>query len=140
MISTVKRWLVLPVVLGAIAVTAASGAAERPIQREQLVEMFDGMRANTPWNVDGPLLWGYFFFDRDAKKLQAAATELEGEGYRIVSLQPVEAGPPKQWRLHVERVEKHTVDSLLARNEQFYGLAERHRLGSYDGMDVGPAP
>jgi hypothetical protein len=43
-----------------------------------------------------------------------------------------------QWQLHVERVEPHTVDTLLARNSQFEGLASRHENVVYDGWDVGP--
>ena len=42
--------------------------------------------------------------------------------------------------LHVERVETHSPESLFARNEELYGLADRLGLESYDGMDVGPAP
>jgi hypothetical protein len=38
-----------------------------------------------------------------------------------------------------EKVEKHTVDTLHARNQEFYKFAEEHQLESYDGMDVGPA-
>ena len=135
-----KTWLAVPIVVGMIVVSNAAGAQERPIKRDQLVQMFDSMRAEAPWNVDGPLLWGYFFYSRDRAKLRSAADDLAREGYRIVSLEPVESGSSRPWRLHVERIETHTVDSLLARNEQFYRLAERYRLDSYDGMDVGPAP
>ena len=31
------------------------------IKKSQLVEMFTGMRAGAPWDVDSALLWGYFF-------------------------------------------------------------------------------
>jgi hypothetical protein len=40
--------------------------------------------------------------------------------------------------LHVRRVEMHSVESLLARNEELYRLAEELGIDSYDGMDVGP--
>jgi hypothetical protein len=46
------------------------------IEKSQLVEMFEGMRAQSPWDVDSDLLWGYFFtgddraaFDRLSKNL-----------------------------------------------------------------------
>ena len=40
--------------------------------------------------------------------------------------------------LHMERVEKHTVDSLDRRNGELDAFAVKHGLQSYDGMDVGP--
>ncbi|RYF94863.1 MAG: ribonuclease E inhibitor RraB [Caulobacteraceae bacterium] len=123
-----------------MATATAAGAADRPIKRQDLVGMFDGMRADAPWNVDGPLLWGYFFLSSDLPKLQAASETLKADGYRIVQLRADRSGPKPKWQLHVERVETHTVESLLERNEQFYRLAERFGLESYDGMDVGPAP
>ena len=41
--------------------------------------------------------------------------------------------------LHVERIERHSVDTLLARNEQLTEFAAKHELQSYDGFDVGAA-
>ena len=40
--------------------------------------------------------------------------------------------------LHVEREERHTVESLYARNQDLYRFAAEFGLESYDGMDVGP--
>lgn len=92
------------------------------------------MRAKAPWNVDGPLLWGYFFFASSRDNLEQVASELDGKGYHIVGIE----APRGKLRLHVERVETHTPASLDARNQEFYELAERYGV-SYDGMDVGPA-
>jgi hypothetical protein len=110
-------------------------AQDRPhIKREQIDSMFSAMRAKAPWYVDGPLLWGYFFFAPSRERLEQVATELEGKGYHVVGIE----APRGKLRLHVERVERHTPASLDARNEEFYALAERYGV-SYDGMDVGPA-
>jgi hypothetical protein len=100
--------------------------------------MFANMRAKAPWNVDGPLLWGYFFFDPSREKLERAAAELQGAGYRVVGIEPVQS--KQTLRLHVERVETHTPATLDARNQELYALADRLSLASYDGMDVGPVP
>jgi hypothetical protein len=40
--------------------------------------------------------------------------------------------------LHVERIEKHTPQSLQARNSEFDRLSEEFALDLYDGWDVGP--
>lgn len=118
--------------------TSARAQTSRRISLEKLQAMFSDMRAKTPWNVDGPLLWGYFFFDRDMEKLKGGAAELQLLGYRVVNLEAVQGRP--LFRLHIERVEAHTPESLDVRNKQFYEFAEKRGIGSYDGMDVGPAP
>jgi hypothetical protein len=100
------------------------------------------MRANAPWNVDGPLLWGYFFTARERQSLESASEALVREGYRLVEIRLQEKRSPSDpdtWWLHVEKVERHTIDSLDQRNALLDAFAREHRLSSYDGMDVGPA-
>ncbi|HVY07703.1 MAG TPA: ribonuclease E inhibitor RraB [Burkholderiales bacterium] len=98
--------------------------------------MFANMRAKAPWNIDGPLLWGYFFLDPSREKLEQAAGELQSAGYRVVGIAKVQG--QQRFRLHVERVEIHTPATLDARNQELYAFADRLGLASYDGMDVGP--
>src|SRR5690349_7548650 len=91
--------------LALIALLHSSGVdaqTRRPISLPQVESMFQNVRATTNWNVDGELLWGYFFFDANPAKLRQAAQELEKEGYRIVDIAPVRDG--RAYRLHVERV------------------------------------
>jgi hypothetical protein len=109
------------------------------IERADLQEMFDSMRvhANAHWSIDDVCLWGYFFTDGDESNLREAAHKLEALGYRVVGLDPDEDDPDLLW-LHVEKEERHTVDSLQSRNEELYRLADEWGLESYDGMDVGP--
>ena len=108
--------------------------------------MFESLRATSDWNIDGPCLWGYFFVDPDADKLEAATLELQSLGYRVVELFELEADDEDRpdaagsHCLHVEKVEAHTPQSLLRRNEQLRAFADAHGLADYDGMDVGPAP
>ncbi len=110
------------------------------ISRDQLQEMFESIRAKAKWSIDDVCLWGYFFTDRDRSRLLAAAPVLEGMGYRVVGfLEPAPENDDQNLLfLHVEREERHTVDSLEARNRELYHLAEEFGLESYDGMDVGP--
>ena len=109
------------------------------ILRERLQQMFDNIRSQTKWNIDGEMLWGYFFFDGHPDRLLAARLELEARGYRFVSMHEVEEGPSKgMFVLHVEKIEMHTVDSLDRRNGELAALATGLGLTGYDGMDVGP--
>lgn len=114
----------------------AQPAAGEPIRLDQLRTMFTHMRARTSWNVDGPLLWGYFFFYASEVKLRKASAELQARGYRLVALEAAEGKP--QFRLQVEKAEAHTPESLHKRNGEFYALAEKYGIAEYDGMDVGP--
>ncbi len=107
------------------------------IELIKLQEMFSEIRANTSWNVDGPMLWGYFFMDRNVEKLERATTRLTAMGYRPVEIHEADDGSTLV--LHVERVEVHSPQTLFARNEEFYELANQFGLDCYDGMDVGPA-
>ncbi|WP_349261232.1 ribonuclease E inhibitor RraB [Povalibacter sp.] len=103
--------------------------------------MFDSMRRDAPWNIDGPLLWGYFFINQTPEPLRKAGEQLEAIGYRVVDIsERSDAAASARWRLHVEKIETHTVESLHVRNQELYALASKMGLNSYDGMDVGPAP
>ncbi len=107
------------------------------IPLSQLREMFDGMSAKTDWAVYGEMLWGYFFTDRDPKKLQDAAAQLSADDYRVVSI--YETDDKSTYFLHVERIESHTPETLNVRNKELNQLAEELKIDTYDGMDVGPA-
>jgi len=106
------------------------------ITLQDLEEMFANMRAKTKWDVDGEMLWGYFFFDPDTNKLERVSQRLIASGYRLVQIYPTD--DKSSCVLHVERVEKHTPQSLHARNGEFERLADEFNLECYDGMDVGP--
>ena len=106
------------------------------IPLQQLEEMFANMRAKTKWDINGELLWGYFFTDPDPKKLEDVSQHLTRAGYRLVRI--FQTDDKHTHVLHVERVEKHTPETLHARNAEFDRLASEFGLYSYDGMDVGP--
>ena len=109
------------------------------IPKQTLAEFLANVRAGSDWDVDGDMLWGYFFTDRDRAKLERAAKNLEKLGYRFVTIyEPTDEDDDRQrLMLHVEKVETHDVNSLHARNAHFYDFAGEHDLESYDGMDVG---
>lgn len=113
------------------------------IDRALIEDMFDGIRARGAWDLNGPLLWGFFFTDDNLERLEAAAQALVDDGYALVGIfQPQgDDGEDLDYLfMHVERVEHLTVDSLDRRNAELSQFAEQHGLRTYDGMDVGPAP
>ena len=113
-------------------------SAKSKIPLEQLEDMFADMRSQTKWNLDGDMLWGYFFTDPDPNKLEPVAKHLSDAGYRVVAIYPNDDRSTHV--LHVERIEYHTPKTLHVRNQEFEALAARQRIATYDGMDVGPAP
>jgi hypothetical protein len=132
---------IILLLIGLALATSSLAQTASPISRAQLQSMFDSMRRDAPWNVDGPLLWGYFFTNRTPEPLRKAASQLESLGYRVVDIaERPDAAAAARWWLHVEKVEVHSVDSLHARNQELYAFASKMKLTSYDGMDVGPAP
>ena len=136
-----SRRVVFALLFAAALAANTGNAMAQPanrIQLTQLEQMFTDMRAKTKWNVDGPLLWSYFFFDSNPMRLNQAAAELKAAGYRVAGIEPDRSG--SLFRLHVEKLEAHTPASLYQRNTEFYAFAEKYSLASYGGMDVGPAP
>ena len=111
------------------------------IDRELIEGMFADIRSRGKWDMDGPMLWGFFFTDEEREKLEAAAKKLVDGGYTFVDIFLAEESGDEDtdlWFLHVERVEHLTVDTLDNRNRELSTFASKHGLRSYDGMDVGP--
>lgn len=108
------------------------------ITLEALQEMFADTKSRTTWDLEGEMLWGYFFTDSDRRKLQPAADYLTNAGYKFVDIFPSDENDRRIYFLHVERIERHTPETLDQRNQYFYALAAKFGLDSYDGMDVGP--
>ena len=134
-----RKILAALIVLTTLGIPIAQAAA--PISKEKLQAMFAAMRRNAPWNVDGPLLWGYYFTNPIPEPLKVAAGQLEALGYHVVDIsERPNAASKSRWWLHVEKIEVHSVESLDARNHEFYDFAAKNQLSSYDGMVVGPAP
>ena len=101
-------------------------------------KVLDGFFAGGPSrgiDFGRPLLWGYFFRDRDLAALERARPALEALGYRFVTVLGRPSGPP--WFLHVERVEVHSASSLFDRYRDFDAFAREHALEAFDGFDVG---
>jgi len=107
------------------------------ITLEQLHKLFGDLRAETSWNMDGEMLWGYYFVSDDANKLTEAGALLASEGYDVAGVFENEDEPG--FILHVQKLEVHTPESLFARNAVLEQFAAANALRAYDGMDVSPA-
>ena len=114
------------------------------ITSEQIHDFFDRTRqlkrdGRAHFDIDGVCRWSFFLIDADREKLTQAGRHLEQHGYEVVGfLDPTpEDDDQETIYLRFDRVERHTPDSLLARNDELYKLAADFGLDGYDGMDVG---
>jgi hypothetical protein len=127
----IKR--LMPLML-AFALAGPIAWADGPkITRADLEPIFTRMRQGG-WNVDGPLLWSYFFASKQGAALGEVRRELETQGYVFVTSSSHRNGVTL---LQMDRIETHTVASLDLRNREFYVLAARHPGVEYDGMEAG---
>jgi hypothetical protein len=101
------------------ALLSLSANAQPGGTREELEAMFANIGQKTQWDMSKNMLWGYFFTHGSRNELDAAASELSRKGYRIVNVYLADkrdSDVPVLWWLHVERIETHTIESLLKQN------------------------
>lgn len=109
--------------------------AQNTKRMDNINSIFDKMELQNV-STKKPLLFGYFFYDKDKSKLENLKNELLKDNYKLVRL---EMTKKKEFILHVEKVEIHTRASLLNRENQLEKLSKKFNIESYDGWDVGNA-
>jgi hypothetical protein len=112
-------------------------SSENTPKDKQLTYIFDQMKRETKWQPEkNDMLWGYLFTDKNKTNLEKAANKLKAQGYTIKEIRKDEE--KDFFWLHMEKIEKHTVDSLQDRNKTLNTFAQENGIESYDGWDVGP--
>jgi len=110
-------------------------------QLDGIREIFETARREDGWNLDEEMLFSYYFIDRDADKLERFGLELENQDYAFIGIfELAEAEtdePTDDFMLHIDRIERHTPESLAARNVEFQRLADENEIASYDGWEFG---
>ena len=106
------------------------------ITLQQLQEMFAGLHSETDWNLDGEMLWGYYFTAAAPEVLESLAEKLEERDFDVVEI--FESDDDPVFILQAQRIEKHTPQSLFALNAQLEELVSQFEGVEYDGMDVDP--
>jgi len=99
---------------------------------EDIESIYANMKSEG-WNIDEPLVWGFFFYSNEEGKLNSIFEELSEHEYKIESIHENE---DSEWVMQVQKIETLAADKLHRRNIAFNELAEAY--GSYyDGWDVG---
>lgn len=84
-------------------------------------------------NTNQPFLYGYFFIDKDNKKLENLGIILEKKSFTSVSIEKQE----EIFQLHIEKIETHTKETLFKQLHEFDELAKSEKIKSFDGWDIG---
>lgn len=110
-------------------------------QIEGIKEIFAEAKTEDNWNLDEPMLYSFYFIGNDADKLDGLGAALEEKDYEFVGV--YELGEEEtdrstgEFLLHLDKVEKHTPETLAQRNVEFAKLAEDYGDVSYDGWEFG---
>ncbi|MGI8469520.1 MAG: ribonuclease E inhibitor RraB [Pyrinomonadaceae bacterium] len=110
-------------------------------QIEGIREIFDDAKREDNWNLDEEMLYSFYFVDESVDKLEKLGLFLEKEGYDFIDI--FELGDEEtdqstgEYLLHVEKIEKHTPESLAQRNVEFQKLADEYEIETYDGWEFG---
>ena len=113
------------------------------ISTEVLEDFFSSTRAlrergDAQFNIDETCLWSFFFVDPSVANLGPVAEHLQSAGYKIWGyLEPEPDDEDPVYFLRADRIEQHSVNSLLERNTELNAVASRFGVQDYDGMDVG---
>lgn len=108
------------------------------ITREDIEQFFVDNTNKLDCDFTQEQIWGYFFLDVGKERLEKLRLKLESMGYRYVDIFEAEmedSAQQQEYYLHVEKKEYHDIDSLHQRNLEFYKLAEKIKVISYDGFD-----
>jgi hypothetical protein len=110
-------------------------------QIEGIEKIFADAEKEDNWNLDEPMLYSYYFVDKDVEKLEKLGLYLDAKGYDFIDV--FELGDEETGKstgenlLHVDKVETHTPQSLAERNIEFSKLAEEYKIAVYDGWEFG---
>jgi regulator of RNase E activity RraB len=110
-------------------------------QLEGIREIFNTAKTEDKWNLEGEMLYSFYFVDESIEKLEKLGLHLEKEGYDFVDI--FELGDEEteestgEYLLHIDKIEIHTPETLAQRNVEFQKLSEEYELSSYDGWEFG---
>lgn len=110
-------------------------------QLEGIKEIFAEASREDNWNLDDEMLYSYYFVDEMVDKLEKLGLKLEADGYDFVDV--FELGDEEtdestgEYLLHIDKVERHTPESLAERNVEFQRLADEYEIKTYDGWEFG---
>jgi hypothetical protein len=110
-------------------------------QLEGITEIFETARREDGWDMSREMLYSFYFVDESIEKLNNLGEKLQADGYDFVDVfelaEEDSDEPTGEYLLHIDKVEKHTPESLAERNVEFQNLADEYEIETYDGWEFG---
>ena len=110
-------------------------------QIEGIKKIFDEAKREDNWNVNEPMLYSFYFVDKDPEKLEKLGEHLDKQDFDFVDI--FELGDEEteestgEYLLHIDKVDAFTPESLAQTNVRFSKLAEEFEIETYDGWEFG---
>ena len=110
-------------------------------QLDGIREIFAEAKQEDNWNTDEPMLYSFYFVDKDVDKLEKLGLKLEADGYDFIDI--FELGDEEtekstgEYLLHIDKIEVHTPESVAQRNVEFQKLSDEFGIETYDGWEFG---
>ena len=110
-------------------------------QLENIRKIFEDARREDNWDMSEPMLYSFYFIDKDAEKLEKLGEHLHAQNYEFVDvfeLGDEETGKSTgEYLLHIDKIGVFTPESLAEKNVEFSKLAEEFDVEIYDGWEFG---
>lgn len=110
-------------------------------QLEGIREIFAEAKREDNWNTDEPMLYSFYFVDKNVDKLEKLGLKLEADGYDFIDIFQLgdeeTQKPTGEYLLHIDKIEVHTPESIAQRNVEFQKLADEFEIDTYDGWEFG---
>ena len=114
---------------------------DKETQLKEIKEIFADAAREEGWEVEGEMLYSYYFVDTSIEKLEKLGLQLEKEDYDFINIFELgddETGEPTgEYLLHLDKTEKNTPETLIDKIEQFEKLAVEYEIDSFDGWEFG---
>ena len=114
---------------------------DKETQLKEIKEIFTDAAREEGWEVEGEMLYSYYFVDTSIEKLEKLGLLLEKEDYDFINIFELgddESGEPTgEYLLHLDKTEKNTPETLIDKIERFENLAVEYEIDSFDGWEFG---
>jgi hypothetical protein len=106
----------------------------------ELKSQFDKMKNKAKWDMNKPLYWGYYFYDKDQEKLQKFSVILQEEGLKTYNVRKSEDLSSNSYLLYSFENNVQTPKSLLEKCYKLSQLAKDNHIEVFDGWEAGEKP
>lgn len=98
------------------------------------------MGTEAKWDLNKPLVWGYYFYDKDPAKLEKLKKKLEEKGFKVYQVRKSAYFIRNNYLLYAYEEVTHTPESLFDQCNRLANLAIENGIEEFDGWEAGKEP